>query len=309
MSHSQPAIERHPPAAFALLKLLRPWQWVKNLLVFAPLLFAHQLSDSALIMQGIFAFISLSFVASAVYVINDWADVEADRLHPTKKRRPVASGAVSRKACWPFAVALLGMGVGLATWKTNTNFVYTVLTYFVLTTGYTFYFKRIVIVDVLLLAILYTLRIVSGGLATVTPVSEWLLAFSMFIFASLAFAKRYSELYRVDAEGSDRDETNRRGYRVTDLPGVEMMGIVTGYLSVLVLALYVKRDSDDSLYAYPQFLWGVCVCMMYWVSRLWIRARRGELNEDPVAFTIKDPASWIVGVICIACAAFAAGGN
>ena len=309
MSHSHPAIERHPPDAVALLKLLRPWQGVKNLLVFAPLLFAHQLSDSALIMQGIFAFISLSFVASAVYVINDWADVEADRLHPTKKRRPVASGAVSRKACWPLAVALLGMGVGLATWKTNANFVYTLLTYFVLTTGYTFYFKRIVIVDVLLLAILYTLRIVSGGLATVTPVSEWLLAFSMFIFASLAFAKRYSELYRVDAEGSDRDETNRRGYRVTDLPGVEMMGIVTGYLSVLVLALYVKRDSDDSLYAYPQFLWGVCVCMMYWVSRLWIRARRGELNEDPVAFTIKDPASWIVGVICIACAAFAAGGN
>lgn len=309
MSDSQSLIDQQPPTAIALLKLLRPWQWVKNLLVFAPLLFAHQVSDSALIIQGILAFISLSFVASSVYVINDWADVEADRLHPTKKRRPVASGSVSRQACWPIAVTFLCLGVGLAIWKTNLNFVYALLTYFVLTTGYTFYFKRMVIVDVLLLAVLYTLRIVSGGLATDTPVSEWLLAFSMFIFASLAFAKRYSELYRVDAEGSDRDESNRRGYRVTDLPSVEVMGIVTGYLSVLVLALYVKRDSDDSLYAYPQFLWGVCVCMMYWVSRLWIRARRGELNEDPVAFTLKDPASWIVAMICIACAAFAAGGH
>jgi len=127
--------------------------------------------------------------------------------------------------------------------------------------------------------------------------------------ASGAPTARITSVSQKGFGGGQGNETNRRGYRVTDLPSVEMMGIVSGYLSVLVLALYVKRDSEDSLYVYPQFLWGVCVCMMYWVSRLWIRARRGELNEDPVAFTIKDPASWIVGVICIACAAFAAGGN
>lgn len=299
----------NPPFGKALLKLLRPWQWVKNLLVFAPLLFAHQVSDSSLVLQGLIAFAALSLVASAVYVINDWADVEADRLHPIKKNRPVASGVISSRLCWPIAIALILGGFAIAIGISNSQFTYALATYFVLTTGYTFYLKRMVIVDVLLLAVLYTLRIVAGGLATDTDVSEWLLAFSMFIFSSLAFAKRYSELYRVNEEGSDRDSANRRGYRVSDLPGVEMMGIVTGYLSVLVLALYVKRDSDDSLYAYPQFLWGVCVCMMYWVSRLWIRARRGELNEDPVAFTLKDPASWIVGCVCIACAALAAGGN
>ena len=288
-----------PPTnrALALLRLLRPHQWVKNLLLFAPLFLAHAI-DIVSLATAALAFAAFSLCASAVYVINDRADVEADRANPAKARRPFAAGILSTRIALPLA-ALLLVGAFALAGLINIAFVAALAAYLVATTLYTFVLKRQMVADVLTLAGLYTLRLVAGGLATSTPVSEWLMAFSIFLFTSLAYVKRYSELARLAEEGH-LGSAQRRGYVVGDLGLIESLGPASGYLAVVVMALYINSPSMQAIYPQAWLLWLICPCLLYWISRVWFLARRRELCEDPVVFAIKDPLSLLTAAAVIA---------
>ncbi len=274
----------------APLRALRPHQWAKNLLVFLPLVGAHRLGDRAALQDALLAFVAFDLVASAAYVVNDLRDVEADRAHPEKRHRPFAAGAL---APWHGAalVGLLLAGAAALAALLPGTFALLLAGYLVASLAYSFGLKRQVALDVLLLAGLYTARMFAGGFATGVPVSEWLASFAMFLFLSLAFAKRASELVR-----SERALPGR-GYRPEDAQVVFSMGIAAGYLSVLVLALYVSSQDVRRLYARPAWLWGLCPLLLYWVSRLWVRARRGEVHHDPLIFALRDPVTWAVGAV------------
>ncbi len=274
----------------AALQALRPHQWAKNLLVFLPLVGAHRLGDRAALRDALLAFLAFDLVASAAYVVNDLRDLDADRAHPEKRLRPFASGAL---APWHGAVLvalLLAAGAAIAA-LLPTMFALLLAGYLVTSLAYSFGLKRQVALDVLLLAGLYTARMFAGGFATGVPVSEWLASFAMFLFLSLAFAKRASELVRVERA------LPGRGYRPEDAQVVFSMGIAAGYLSVLVLALYVSSQDVRRLYARPAWLWAICPLLLYWVSRLWVRARRGEVHHDPLVFALRDPVTWAVGAL------------
>jgi 4-hydroxybenzoate polyprenyltransferase len=278
----------------AALRAMRPQQWVKNLLVFVPLLLAHQIKDLERFWLGCLAFIAFSACASAVYVVNDLLDIEADRNHPHKKRRPFAAGDLPIQWGPILVVLLLAVAFGIAV-AISGQFTGLLLLYMVMTTLYSVWLKTKVMADVLVLAGLYTLRIIAGGAAVDVPVSEWLMAFSMFLFTSLAFAKRYSELQRLAQEGGM--EAKGRGYLVGDLGLVENLGPTSGYMAVVVLALYIKSGSEhmQHLYANVKYLWLICPLLLYWISRLWLLAKRGLLPEDPVVFALKDWVSLAVG--------------
>ncbi|HYE14221.1 MAG TPA: UbiA family prenyltransferase [Pyrinomonadaceae bacterium] len=274
----------------AALAALRAHQWIKNLLVFVPLIMAHRVFDAAALAHAGYAFAAWCLCASAVYVTNDLLDAEADRSHPYKKRRPLASGRLSARAALVLIPALLVPGLAVALLLLPALFALSLALYLALTTAYSLSLKRVAIVDVMVLAGLYTLRVVSGGLATGIEVSPWLLAFSMFLFLSLAFVKRYTELREHGGEGS------RRGYARDDMALLKSFGTASGYLSVLVLALYINNSREVTvLYRRPGALWLVGPCLLYWVTRVWLLADRGRLHDDPVVFTVKDPASYVVG--------------
>lgn len=278
--------------AAPLLRALRAHQWVKNLLVFAPLLLAHRVFEPGLLLRCAGAFVAWSLCASAGYLFNDLLDAEADRRHPYKMRRPVAAGTLGRSAAAWAAVALLAAGLALAFACLPTAFGLMLLLYLALTVAYTALLKRLVIVDVLVLAGLYTLRVLAGGFAAGVEVSPWLLAFSMFLFLSLAFVKRYTELRAGGADGG----LQRRGYTAGDTELLRSFGTAAGYLSVLVLALYINQSREVThLYRRPGALWLIGPCLLYWVTRVWLLAHRGRLHDDPVVFTVKDPASYAVG--------------
>ncbi len=281
----------------ALVRAIRPRQWVKNLLLFVPLILAHQWTDLSAVWAGMLAFLVFGCVASGVYILNDLCDIENDRLHPKKKRRPLASGALPVVWGPPAVLGLIGLGLVTSAVALPVPFTLAVLAYLAVTTAYTFSLKRVVILDVLVLAGLYTLRIVAGGLATGIPVTEWLMAFAIFIFTSLAFAKRYAELARLDSEGAASAEG--RGYQVDDREYVGSLGQTAGYIAVLVFALYISGEHVTSLYSQPQWLWVIGLLLLYWVSRLWLLARRRELSEDPVVFAITDRTSWAVGCVAV----------
>ena len=287
----------------AVVKALRPHQWAKNVLLFAPLVLAHTLAVGPIV-TALLAFIAFSLCASSVYVVNDLLDIESDRKHPTKRNRPFASGRLSVPHGPALAGSLLLAGVGLAVAALPWEFVGALGLYLVLTSLYSFWLKRKLIVDVLLLAGLYTLRIIAGGLATGTAVSEWLMAFSVFLFTSLAFAKRHAELTRLAQDGGSK--TAGRGYQVQDTNIIASLGPTSGYLAVLVFALYINNGAARGLYAHPWALWLVCPLLLYWVTRVWFVANRGRLSEDPVVFAMKDGISRWVGVIAAALVGLAA---
>ncbi|NLX97717.1 MAG: UbiA family prenyltransferase [Rhodopirellula sp.] len=284
--------------------LVRPQQWVKNVLLFAPLLLAHHYGDPACLATTTLAFAVFCGCASSVYVINDWVDREADRRHPRKCRRPLASGEISPQRALAIATVLwavsFAVSLGFLSWRFNAIFA----TYFVLTSLYTFWLKRKIMVDVLLLAGLYTLRVLAGGAAAGVPVSQWFLAFSVFLFSSLALAKRYAELARLADENQQRP--HGRGYQVDDLQVLLSIGPTNGYLAVLVFALYINSDDVSRLYPNVQVLWLVCPLLLYWVGRLWMLAKRRLLSEDPVVFAIRDRVSLAVGAIAWGLAMIAA---
>ena len=291
---------------YGLCKLIRPHQWVKNLVLMLPALLAHKLFTGDIWQQVGWAFVSLSLSASAVYVLNDRMDYLADREHPKKKQRGFASSLVPLS--WaPATVAMLSISGSLIAWFfLPLSFLYGLLFYLLVTTLYTFWLKQMVIVDVLVLGGLYTLRIIIGGLATDITVSTWLLAFSMFVFSSMAFGKRYSELLRTQKIVADNTASlKRRGYHVHDLALVQTLGICTGMMSVLVLSLYVDSDAAKTYYECPQALWGVCIAVFYWICNFWLMAHRGRMNEDIVKFVFLDWSTLVGAVIVTVCSIIA----
>jgi 4-hydroxybenzoate polyprenyltransferase len=281
-----------PSRLRATFKVIRLHQWTKNALAVVPVLLApHGLSAGGL-WHAALAALSLSLCASAGYVLNDVVDVEADRAHPTKKRRPFASGALPLRFGPPLVLLLLGLSVGLSLWALPRSFLWMLGLYFAITLAYSFYLKSKVLIDVIVLAWLYTQRVLAGGFATDVSISAWLLAFSMFIFLSLAFAKRHVELRRAVGEDG---KLRSRGYAAQDLTMVASMGTTAGYLAVLVFCLYIE-SAGTAIYSEPRILWLVCPVLLYWISRVWFLTHRGEMDDDPVKFAITDRWSWLCAV-------------
>jgi len=274
---------------------IRVYQWLKNILIFFPLLMAHKVTDIQSFVNVIFAFFAFSLIASSVYVLNDLLDLESDRHHPRKKNRPFASGSLRLE--WGFFMSplLLAGGILLSIYLLPIDFFYYLLIYFILTTSYSFYLKKQPIFDVIILACLYTLRLVAGASAVQVQASPWLLGFSIFLFLSLAFIKRYQELLVMREQ--NKNESKGRGYIVEDMSLISNMGPASGYMSVLVLALYVNSKEVVSLYHRPEVLWFVVLCLLFWISRMWLLAFRGKMDDDPLVYTGKDWVSYVVGAI------------
>lgn len=286
-----------PPSSVPLSawrKVFRVHQWLKNLLLFVPLLAAHQITNAQSVTTLLLAFVAFSACASAVYITNDLLDLESDRKHPRKCKRPFASGAVPILYGAILAPLLTFFALGLAFIIGSSFFVW-LIAYFALTTAYSLSLKRYALIDCLTLAGLYTLRIIAGAAAINVSLSFWLLAFSTFIFLSLAFVKRYAELQVQARHGST--SAHGRGYSVSDAPLIQTLGITAGYASVLVLALYVNSDAVIQLYTQPQIIWLAVPVMLYWDSWVWFKAHRGQMHDDPIVFAIKDKASQIVGLL------------
>jgi 4-hydroxybenzoate polyprenyltransferase/phosphoserine phosphatase len=280
-----------------VLKVLRPHQWAKNVLVFTPLILSQQFLEVSKIFDVTLAFFCFSLVASSGYVINDLLDLAADRVHTTKKNRPFASGSVPISYGLPIFLGLIGFSAAISLIFINTAFTTMLLFYLIITLSYSFYLKRKMIVDILVLAGLYTHRIIAGGVAISTIPSGWLLAFSMFFFISLAFLKRYIELLELNdlhqLYGSEHRTIKNRNYWVDDLEMIASMGPTSGYLAVLVYALYINTMTIKGLYAAPHVLWLICPILLYWLTRIWFLAKRRLMVDDPVQFAIDDRVSWI----------------
>lgn len=273
----------------AYLRAMRPHQWLKNLLVFLPMLAAHRL-DGGTFALALLAFVSFSLVASSVYVLNDLLDLRADRAHPRKRLRPFAAGRAPIAHGAVMAVGLLAGGA-LTALAIGPPFLLVLAIYYAATTAYSFYLKRHIVIDIIVLAGLYTIRMIAGSVATAIPLSVWLLAFAMFIFLSLAAVKRQAEL--VDAARRGKLSSSGRGYTTDDLPIISMIAIGSGYVSVLVMALYVNSPNVVDLYHRPQALWAVCAILLYWITRTVMLAHRGQMHDDPVVFAVRDRISQV----------------
>lgn len=289
-------------SAKSYLKALRPHQWLKNVLVFLPMIAAHNFA-SGILAHSLMAFVSFCLIASSVYVVNDLLDLKADRAHPRKRNRPFASGSIPVSHGLWMASGLLFGGFLIAA-VTGWAFFGVMLIYFGITTAYSVSLKRKLIVDVCTLAGLYTLRIIAGAVATGIVLSVWLLAFSIFLFFSLAAVKRQAEL--VDSAARGKLGASGRGYHVDDLPLMTQMAIASGYLAVLVLALYLNAPVVVELYARPVVLWGICPILLYWISRVIMMTHRGHMHDDPIVFAARDRTSQICFVLV---AALAIGGS
>lgn len=280
----------HPAASFRTWrKGLRLHQWAKNVLVFVPLLLSGRYIDPAAIALSVAAFVALGLVASATYLINDLSDLASDRRHVTKRRRPLASGdlRIEQAAAAVPALLLAGLLIALAV---SPVLVLGLACYGVLTLAYTFRLKRLALIDVVTLAVLYTIRILIGTTILAVDASIWLLTFSLFFFFSISLAKRYAEIRNT---GGERRALGGRGYRTDDGPAVLALGAATSIAAVQVVVLYLVEEAFPSnIYAHPDWLWGAPFLLTIWVARIWLIAGRGELDEDPVAFAIKDRFSW-----------------
>jgi 4-hydroxybenzoate polyprenyltransferase len=278
----------------SIIRALRPHQWAKNMLIMVPLLAAHGAADPGAVAAALLAFAAFSLCASSVYVLNDLLDLEADRAHPRKSKRPFASGDLPLLAGLAMAPSLLAVAVIIAAFL-PAKFWLVLATYYALTCAYSFALKGLVLIDALTLAGLYTLRIIAGSGAVSVALSFWLLLFSVFLFLSLAFVKRFAELESLRKQ--QRLRAAGRGYHVEDLSLLQSLGTASGYLSVLVLALYINSPQIEMLYSRPKVIWMLCVLMLYWISRIWMVAQRGQMHDDPVVFALKDKASLGVGLL------------
>lgn len=282
----------------AVLRAMRPHQWAKNALVLVPAIAAHREPTGALVGSLASAFAAFSLLASAVYIGNDVADVEHDRLHPTKKLRPVAAGELSSRAAWIVAGVLAAVSLAVAL-RLPRPFLWVWAVYLVTTTAYSGGLKRRVVLDVVVLSGLYTTRVVAGAAAVTVPLSRWFLAFSIFVFTSLALLKRAVEAQ--SARQQERDHVGGRGWRVEDLPVLVAMGAACAVAAALVYCLYITGDEVTRLYARPDLLWIGLPVLLYWMARAWLLALRGEVSEDPVVFALRDPASYAcLAVVVIA---------
>ncbi len=284
------------------IKAIRPHQWLKNILVFLPMLAAHQY-DWGTFWASLLAFISFSMVASSAYVMNDLLDLAADRAHPRKCKRPFASGAIPIAHGTWMAFGMLATGAIIAA-SVNWAFLGAMTFYYVATTAYSLNIKRRIVIDIITLAGLYTTRIIAGGYATQIPLSVWLLAFSVFFFLSLASVKRQAEL--IDTAKRGAMEATGRGYQVDDLPLISQVAISSGYVSVLVMALYINSPNVMELYRSPTALWVVCLILLYWLTRVTMITHRGHMHDDPVVFAAKDRTSQLCFLAILFCAVWGA---
>jgi 4-hydroxybenzoate polyprenyltransferase len=300
------------PTLKVFLKAIRLHQWAKNVLVFLPPLLAHDISVRSIVCSAL-AFLSLSFCASATYIINDLLDIEADRRHPRKRMRPFASGdlspfagvgiisgffviAIALALALPYVFsALPGTVEHLSLIKDPHGFVIWLGIYTITTLSYSFALKRMMLIDVIVLSGLYTVRLVAGASATAVPLSEWLAAFSIFFFLSLAFVKRFSELELMIV--NNRDKASGRGYRTSDIEQLRSFGSSSAFAAVVVLSMYISNLSAAHLYKHMGRLWLLMPVLILWISRVWLLASRGELHEDPVVYAITDKTSWLLGAI------------
>jgi len=267
------------------LKAMRLQQWAKNLLLFLPLLASHRYDDLEALGSTLIAFFAFGLCASSVYLVNDLSDLESDRAHPRKRLRPFAAGTLSAGRGVAVSGAL-AVAAFLVASLVNWQFMAWLAVYLGITLFYTFVLKRKVLVDALALAALYTIRILAGGAASGVWPGFWLLALSLFLFLSLAFVKRYSELGFVKAKGLEG--ARGRDYLITDLPLIESFGIASGFAAVVVLALYMTGDTISGLYPTKEVAWLTVPILLYWITRIWVKAHRGEMVDDPVVFAMTD---------------------
>ncbi len=306
--HGADIFDSQPANWRMIAKMLRMHQWLKNTLIAVPLILNHDYGRFDLVMDCVFAFVSFSAAASAIYILNDCFDLTLDRRHPTKSKRPFASGSLSI----PFGLGAMAvlLFVSFATALLLPPLFLGVLTcYLLATTAYSMSFKRMLLIDVLALAGLYTIRVLAGGAATGIGVSFWLISFAVFFFLSLALVKRYVELTGTEIEEGKR--IAGRGYRGEDREVIAQAGMASGFSAVLVLALYIDSDQVREMYAQPWMIWPLALIILYIIIRIWVLARRGEMNDDPVVFLISDWRSLIMvagGAVLVAVAQLAGAG-
>ena len=279
------------------LKIIRPHQWVKNTLVFLPMLMSHQISLNNFILS-LKAFVVFSLIASSIYVINDIADIESDKKHPFKKFRPLAAGLIDIAHCKIIIFFLLFLCVFFL-FTTNLNFFLLVINYFIISNIYTFYLKKFAFIDLLILSILFTGRIIAGGLITEISISFWLISFSIFFFISLASVKRQIEF--LNFKKLNKEEITGRGYYLKHENIVNKISIFSGSISILVLIFYINSPQVLNLYSFPIILWGMCIIMLFWISRIILIAKKGEIKDDPIVFAINDKISYLclIFILCI----------
>ncbi len=281
-----------------LVVSLRPLQWSKNLLLFVPSVAAQEMTSTALVWTLCLGFIAICLIASAGYVVNDLRDRSSDQFHPSKRRRPIAAGDISPTVAGSLALVLAFSGYFIA-FTLSSNFFTLLVVYGMFTATYSFWLKRVVLADCLVLSSLYAIRILAGAALVDIPVSFWLLTFALFFFTSLAFSKRYSEIVARSAQSVDGALVGR-GYCVGDGPLVLAVGVAAGFVSLLVLALYLQTDMVRVIYEHPERLWSALPLTTYWIARLWLTAHRGRLAEDPVLFALHDRGSLVTGALVFA---------
>ncbi len=291
-----------PPLPRTFFKAIRIHQWAKNLLVVAPLVFSHKLHPAGMAAAAA-AFFCFSLMASANYLMNDLLDIESDRRHSAKRFRPFAAGDLSVAGGVALTLVLFTASLAILPWLPG-KFAFWLAIYIVFTMAYSLYFKRVALVDVMMLSGLYTLRLMAGGAATGTGISHWLVGFSVFLFLSLAMVKRFSELENLRERGLTA--THGRGYLTVDLDQVRSFGTSSATAAVVVFALYISRPDVTVLYQHPERLWLIVPLMLYWLYRVWLLGSRGEMDDDPVLFALRDRVSLLVGSCVLAAAIFAA---
>jgi 4-hydroxybenzoate polyprenyltransferase len=277
-------------------KALRLHQWMKNALIFVPLLAAHQLNQPLQLLNGLLAFLFFGLCASSVYILNDLLDLTDDRHHQSKRNRPFACGRLSIRSGLVLVPLLLLGAFGGAALLLPWQFCAVLGAYYLLTLAYSLSLKRQMTLDVIVLAALYTSRILAGAAAFNLPLTFWILAFSMFMFLSLALVKRYAELREARLKEL-KDKTRGRGYYPADLDMIASLGATSGHLAVMVLALYIHEGTTVALYSHPHVIWLACPLLLFWITRVWMLTHRGQMNDDPVVFAIRDRVSQLIGAL------------
>jgi 4-hydroxybenzoate polyprenyltransferase/phosphoserine phosphatase len=294
------------PLLSSLFSALRVHQWSKNILVFVPIVTSHRITNPADFTAGALTFVAFCFASAGVYVINDIVDLDSDRRHPGKRNRVFASGALPIAAAFLLAPLLFAASAGVLWFLPGeTRFVLGI--YCLVSLLYSLYFKSKLLLDVFSLSGLFTLRIVAGHASTGIVLTDWLISFAIFLFLSLAFLKRSSELRNLRNAGGDI--SHGRAYSSADLEPVTMFGIGAGLVSALVFSLYINSDAVRKLYLQPEVLWLICPLFVYWICRMWMLSARGVMHEDPIIFALRDRATYFVVLICIVIMLAAKGGG
>ena len=277
-----------------IIKAIRSYQWLKNLLVFVPIITSQQLSNLDALLNSFIMFCCFSAVASFGYIFNDLLDLQSDRAHHIKRYRPFASGQLSATQGMLIGAVLLFIAIAGCLFLPAVS-AWVLLAYFLLTICYSIYLKTKLMIDVVSLGGLFTLRVIGGAAALESELSFYLLSFSIFLFSSLGMVKRFAELHNLQAK--NKLSARGRGYRVEDMAPVRIIGISLGYMSVFIMGLYINSPLITQYYSNPKIIWLLFPLLTYWLGRLWILANRGEVNEDPLIFAAKDRTSLLVAAI------------